>query len=82
MDETVTADLAEAVLKLDARSQDILKSRWMTEDKATLHELAAKYSVSRNASARSKRTPSASSAASWQARHNRATSCRASPISE
>jgi len=45
-DETVTADLAEAVLKLDARSQDILKSRWMTEDKATLHELAAKYSVS------------------------------------
>src|SRR5258705_3387784 len=45
-DETVTADLADAVLKLDARSQDILKSRWMTESKATLHELAAKYKVS------------------------------------
>ena len=45
-DETVTADLADAVLKLDARSQDILKSRWMTDNKATLHELAAKYKVS------------------------------------
>jgi RNA polymerase sigma-32 factor len=45
-DETVTSDLAGAVQKLDARSQDILKSRWMTENKATLHELAAKYKVS------------------------------------
>ena len=31
---------------LDERSQHILRSRWMTEDKATLHELADKYGVS------------------------------------
>lgn len=35
-----------ALASLDARSRDILASRWMVEDKATLHELAAKYSVS------------------------------------
>ena len=27
-------------------ASDILRSRWMTEDKATLHELADKYGVS------------------------------------
>lgn len=31
---------------LDERSRDILQRRWMTEDKATLHELAGKYGVS------------------------------------
>ena len=31
---------------LDARSQDILSSRWLTEKKETLHHLAAKYNVS------------------------------------
>jgi RNA polymerase sigma-32 factor len=31
---------------LDARSRDILASRWLAEEKATLHELADKYSVS------------------------------------
>jgi len=31
---------------LDDRSKDIIKSRWLSEEKATLHELAAKYSVS------------------------------------
>ena len=45
-DDAVSADLAGAVEKLDARSRDILESRWMTENKATLHELAAKYNVS------------------------------------
>ncbi|HZF17132.1 MAG TPA: RNA polymerase sigma factor RpoH [Steroidobacteraceae bacterium] len=45
-DETVASDLASAVEQLDARSRDILRSRWMTENKATLHELAAKYKVS------------------------------------
>jgi len=45
--EDTTADrLSEAVETLDARSRDILKSRWMTESKATLHELAARYNVS------------------------------------
>lgn len=31
---------------LDARSRDILNRRWLVEDKATLHELAAEYGVS------------------------------------
>jgi len=31
---------------LDERSQDILASRWLTEQKATLHELAERYGVS------------------------------------
>lgn len=35
-----------ALASLDERSRDILASRWLVEDKATLHELAAKYSVS------------------------------------
>ena len=31
---------------LDERSRDIVQRRWMSEDKATLHELAAEYGVS------------------------------------
>ena len=38
--------LSEAMAKLDARSVDILTSRWLAEDKATLHELAERYNVS------------------------------------
>ena len=38
--------LGAAMEKLDERSRSILKRRWMTEDKATLHELAAEYQVS------------------------------------
>ena len=38
--------LAAALAKLDARSRDILARRWLTDDKATLHELAAEYDVS------------------------------------
>ncbi len=38
--------LSEAMAKLDARSIDILTSRWLAEDKATLHELAERYNVS------------------------------------
>ncbi len=38
--------LAEALSELDERSQDILNSRWLSEKKATLHELAARYNVS------------------------------------
>lgn len=38
--------LHTALQQLDERSQDILQQRWLTEDKATLHELAGKYSVS------------------------------------
>ena len=31
---------------LDERSQAILRSRWMTDDKATLHQLAGQHGVS------------------------------------
>lgn len=41
-----TERLMHAMGKLDARSQDILARRWLAEDKATLHELAAEYNVS------------------------------------
>lgn len=42
------ARLAAAMQALDERSRDILRSRWMAAEgeKATLHDLAAKYSVS------------------------------------
>ncbi|HAS15587.1 MAG TPA: RNA polymerase factor sigma-32, partial [Idiomarina abyssalis] len=35
-----------AMSHLDERSQDIVQSRWLSEDKTTLHDLAAKYEVS------------------------------------
>ncbi len=38
--------LSQALSELDERSQDILKSRWLSEKKATLHDLAARYNVS------------------------------------
>jgi RNA polymerase sigma-32 factor len=38
--------LHEALAALDARSRDIVVSRWLTEPKATLHDLAARYGVS------------------------------------
>lgn len=38
--------LHHALVKLDARSQDILRSRWLSQDKQTLQDLAAKYQVS------------------------------------
>lgn len=38
--------LQTAMGRLDDRSRDILQKRWMTEEKATLHELADKYGVS------------------------------------
>lgn len=41
-----TARLQSALVDLDDRSRDILERRWLTEDKSTLHELAALYGVS------------------------------------
>ena len=38
--------LYSALSTLDSRSQDILSSRWLSEPKATLHDLAARYSIS------------------------------------
>lgn len=38
--------LHAALAELDERSKDILAQRWLAEEKATLHQLAAKYEVS------------------------------------
>ncbi|MGH1462573.1 MAG: RNA polymerase sigma factor RpoH [Neptuniibacter sp.] len=38
--------LMSAMEQLDDRSKDILARRWLTDDKSTLHELAAEYGVS------------------------------------
>lgn len=38
--------LMMAMEQLDERSKDILARRWLTDDKSTLHELAAEYGVS------------------------------------
>ena len=41
-----SGDLSVALEQLDERSRTILQERWLTEDKSTLHELAARYDVS------------------------------------
>lgn len=38
--------LQDALSQLNTRSQDIIEKRWLSEDKATLHDLAAKYGIS------------------------------------
>ncbi len=40
------AKLTVALTELDERSRDILNKRWLSDNKQTLHELAAEYSVS------------------------------------
>ncbi len=40
------AQLHTALAELDERSRDILAQRWLADNKATLHDLAAKYNVS------------------------------------
>ncbi|HEX7114390.1 MAG TPA: RNA polymerase sigma factor RpoH [Steroidobacter sp.] len=45
-EEDTAERLSQALETLDDRSRHILESRWMTDEKATLHELADKYGVS------------------------------------
>ena len=45
-EETQTSNLHMAMSQLDERSRDIITSRWLADEKATLHDLAAKYNVS------------------------------------
>ncbi|HHX81963.1 MAG TPA: RNA polymerase sigma factor RpoH [Pseudomonadaceae bacterium] len=45
-EKTSTDGLYLAMKELDERSRDILTARWLSDSKATLHELAAKYGVS------------------------------------
>ncbi len=44
--DDATHRMAEAMTTLDERSRHILESRWLTENKQTLHELADVYGVS------------------------------------
>ncbi len=44
--EDASERLQGALGRLDARSRDIVQRRWMSDGKATLHELADKYGVS------------------------------------
>ena len=45
-EEATNNSLMLALRGLDDRSQDILRSRWLSDEKATLHDLAGKYGVS------------------------------------
>ena len=44
--DDATHRMAEAMTELDDRSRHILQSRWLTDNKQTLHELADEYGVS------------------------------------
>ena len=44
--DDATSRMAEAMKDLDERSQDILQSRWLTDSKMTLHQLADRYGIS------------------------------------
>ncbi len=45
-DDASTKRLGHALESLDSRSKEIIRRRWLADDKATLHELAAEYNVS------------------------------------
>lgn len=44
--ESASQSLREGLTALDERSRDIIESRWLTDDKATLQDLADRYGVS------------------------------------
>lgn len=44
--DDATSKMTSAMQDLDERSQDILQSRWLSDTKVTLHDLAEKYGVS------------------------------------
>ncbi|ABD82849.1 RNA polymerase sigma factor RpoH [Saccharophagus degradans] len=44
--ENSVSGLTTALESLDDRSRDILQQRWLSDDKSTLHDLAAQYGVS------------------------------------
>ncbi|WP_025733529.1 RNA polymerase sigma factor RpoH [Carnimonas nigrificans] len=45
-EQDTTRRLSDAMAKLDDRARDILQQRWLSDSKATLHELADTYGVS------------------------------------
>lgn len=44
--ETNVSSLTAALENLDERSQDIIRQRWLSDGKSTLHDLASQYGVS------------------------------------
>jgi len=44
--DSSTGNLREALERLDVRSRAIIEARWLSDDKATLHDLAARFDVS------------------------------------
>ena len=46
MQQDASCRLSAGLAGLDERSRDILQQRWLSDDKSTLHELAAEYGVS------------------------------------
>ena len=46
LSSTNSSDLFEALKTLDERSRIILEERWLTDEKSTLHELAARFEIS------------------------------------
>ena len=44
--ENATSRMMKAMSTLDERSHHILQSRWLSEEKQTLHELADHYGIS------------------------------------
>ncbi len=45
-EQTNVNNLTMALEELDDRSRDIIQQRWLSDDKSTLHDLAAQYGVS------------------------------------
>ncbi|SEL32446.1 RNA polymerase, sigma 32 subunit, RpoH [Colwellia chukchiensis] len=45
-EQHANARLSNALVSLDERSQDIIRTRWLLDDKSTLQELADKYDIS------------------------------------
>ncbi len=44
--DAASDSLADALRRLDARSRRIIETRWLAEDKLTLHDLAAEFGIS------------------------------------
>ncbi|TDJ62466.1 MAG: RNA polymerase sigma factor RpoH [Proteobacteria bacterium] len=45
-ESTQQENLDQALISLDERSRNIIRRRWLDDDKSTLHELAAEYGIS------------------------------------
>lgn len=46
LDQQNSQNMYSSLKQLDERSQDIIRSRWLDDEKSTLHELAGRYEIS------------------------------------